>query len=67
MDLDETALDVPRYILENYGNMSSPTILFVLKELWDNKEQDQDDMIFAAGFGPGLTLESCIIEQTAPH
>lgn len=67
MNLDENALDIPKYVLENYGNMSSPTILFVLKELWDNRNQDEDDMIFAAGFGPGLTLESCIIEQTAPH
>lgn len=67
MNLEENALDVPKKILENYGNMSSPTILFVLKELWENRNHDEDDMIFAAGFGPGLTLESCLIEQTAPH
>lgn len=67
MELEDHELEIPRHVLENYGNMSSPTILFVLKELWDNRNLQDDDMIFAAGFGPGLTLESCIIEQTAPH
>ena len=32
-DLDESALDASRAVLRNYGNMSSPTILFVLEAL----------------------------------
>ncbi len=67
MKLGADALSVSRRILSDYGNMSSPTILFVLKELWEKKNLKHDDIIFAAGFGPGLTLESCVIEQTAPH
>ncbi|MBI1183453.1 type III polyketide synthase [bacterium] len=67
MQLDAQALDIPRNILRQYGNMSSPTIIFVLKELWDARFNGRDDLIFAAGFGPGLTLESCLIEQTSPH
>lgn len=47
-------------VLENYGNMSSPTILFVLKELIESKPLD--GKVFAAGFGPGLTLETAFLE-----
>lgn len=46
-------------ILKNYGNMSSVTIFFVLKELWNKKGN-----IFACGFGPGLTMESMILKKT---
>jgi len=67
MSLDEHALDFSRNVLRHYGNMSSPTILFVLKEMWDRVDPESDEMIFSAGFGPGLTLESLLIEQTAVH
>lgn len=67
MDLEVDDLAASKKVLRNFGNMSSPTILFVLKELWDARDKDADEMIFAAGFGPGLTLESCIIEQTGVH
>ncbi len=46
-------------ILNNYGNMSSPTILFVLKLLLENlSEKNHGENIFGLAFGPGLTLES---------
>ena len=53
-------------VLNNYGNMSSPTILFVLKriqqELNDRKSDgDQSGKIFGAAFGPGLTIETFIL------
>jgi predicted naringenin-chalcone synthase len=39
--------------------MSSPTILFVLKELIGNDEKKTGgDAIFTAAFGPGLTIET---------
>lgn len=47
------------HVLKNYGNMSSPTILFVLKELMENNEKKRSgDTIFTAAFGPGLTIET---------
>jgi predicted naringenin-chalcone synthase len=46
-------------VLKNYGNMSSPTILFVLKEMMEAKKQGN---IFAVAFGPGITMESVILE-----
>ena len=42
-------------VLQEYGNMSSPTLLFVLKELMQQKISGS---VFAAAFGPGLTMET---------
>jgi predicted naringenin-chalcone synthase len=42
--------------------MSSPTILFVLKRMIENLN-GSDEKIFAAAFGPGLTMETLILER----
>jgi len=47
----------PSYnVLSKFGNMSSATILFVLKEIMHSKQKGQN--IFASAFGPGLTVET---------
>ena len=53
--------DTSYKILREYGNMSSATVLFVLKEMWDNISADKGAHIFSAAFGPGLTMESVIM------
>ncbi|MEO8412532.1 MAG: type III polyketide synthase [Ginsengibacter sp.] len=52
-------------VLKNYGNMSSPTILFVLKEIMDSLviKKEKQTNIFGAAFGPGLTLETFILSD----
>jgi predicted naringenin-chalcone synthase len=47
-------------VLREYGNMSSATILFVLKDLFQQLQQQEHQNIFAMAFGPGLTLETFI-------
>jgi len=62
-----TAFDVQfsQQILKEYGNMSSTTILFVLKEIWNNLNSgDHGKKILCFAFGPGLTLESMILQIT---
>lgn len=50
-------------VLRNYGNMSSATVLFVLKKIWDKLEIKNDNQnIFSCAFGPGLTLEAMILK-----
>lgn len=44
-------------ILRNYGNMSSPTILFVLNELFKSNPKS-GETIFAMGFGPGISIDT---------
>ena len=52
-------------VLSDYGNMSSPTILFVLKEIMDNLENNPEPAnIFGAAFGPGLTMETFILSYS---
>lgn len=43
-------------VLGEFGNLSSPTILFVLKEILHEKKQVKN--LFGAAFGPGLTVET---------
>jgi predicted naringenin-chalcone synthase len=47
-------------VLKNFGNMSSATILFVLKE-WLSLPKSPGN-ILAIGFGPGLTIETLLLE-----
>jgi predicted naringenin-chalcone synthase len=51
------------HVLNDYGNMSSPTILFVLKEIMDSfkTKKEMPVNIFGAAFGPGLTMETFIL------
>lgn len=46
-------------VLEEYGNMSSPTILFVLNELMQ-EDATKGETIFSLGFGPGLSIETAL-------
>ena len=48
--------------LRDYGNMSSPTILFVLKNMLENAPILRGDKILTAAFGPGLNIETALLE-----
>ncbi len=52
-------------VLNDYGNMSSPTILFVLKEIMNSlgNKKEKKTNIFGAAFGPGLTMETFILSD----
>ena len=62
LDLPGDALDSSREILRRHGNMSSPTILFVLKELLERSMVG--DNTLAIAFGPGLTVETAALAVT---
>ena len=42
-------------VLKQFGNLSSATILFVLKEMM---KENRKKKLFGAAFGPGLTVET---------
>ncbi|MGA1837395.1 type III polyketide synthase [Herbiconiux sp. 11R-BC] len=65
LQLSEAQLAPSRGVLREYGNMSSATILFVLKAImdgWppavDDGEPSSGDRVCAMAFGPGLTVET---------
>ena len=62
LGLNKTEIQSSYDVLREYGNMSSPTILFVLKNIFRELEH-KDEKIFVAAFGPGLTMETMILGQ----
>jgi predicted naringenin-chalcone synthase len=52
--LDKSAAEHSYAVLNEYGNLSSATILFVLKKMMEEKT----DKMFGVAFGPGLTVET---------
>ncbi len=61
IDSGETA--VARNVLANYGNMSSSTIYFVLKEALSNVNKNKYKDMVGCAFGPGLTLEAVLLRN----
>jgi len=64
LDVVEGSLGLPpdatadsRTVLEEYGNMSSPTVLFILDRL---RRRDAPRPCVALGFGPGLAAEAAL-------
>ena len=57
LELQADQIQASYNVLKEYGNMSSPTILFVLNELFEDSTQHNT---FAMGFGPGLSIETSI-------
>jgi predicted naringenin-chalcone synthase len=52
-----------RSILAQYGNMSSPSILFVLNKIQNNKTIKPNESVMAMAFGPGLAVESAFLTK----
>jgi alpha-pyrone synthase len=58
LELPPQALAASRDILRRYGNMSSPTVLFVLESLMGQARSGERGCAMA--FGPGLTAETLL-------
>lgn len=52
LDLRSGSLDAERRVLRGYGNMSAPTVLFVLKDVIESGASGQ---MLACALGPGFT------------
>jgi predicted naringenin-chalcone synthase len=63
LQINEKKNDAAYHVLRNYGNMSSPTVLFVLAEMvWKFTPSDRGENILSFAFGPGLTMESMLLK-----
>ena len=61
--LSDEALDASREVFRTHGNMSSPTVLFILaREL----RRARHGLTLAIGFGPGLAIEAALIAAGPP-
>ncbi|MEN1678961.1 MAG: 3-oxoacyl-[acyl-carrier-protein] synthase III C-terminal domain-containing protein [Planctomycetota bacterium] len=58
LGLPASATDASRAVLAEYGNMSSPTVLFVLRRLQQSGATGPTVLL---AFGPGLTAEAALV------
>ncbi|MAP64187.1 MAG: type III polyketide synthase [Microbacterium sp.] len=66
LDLDAAALDASRHVLRTHGNMSSATLLFILRDLLVGDVLADGATVGALAFGPGLTVESARLTKRTP-
>ncbi len=66
LELKPNQISASREVLAEYGNMSSATILFVLKKLMQSDLQPEQ-RILSMAFGPGLTIESGLFSVHHPQ
>jgi len=62
LSLTEEQMQPSRKVLKNFGNMSSASILFVLKEIMDSQIVKPGEHLCAVAFGPGLTMEVALLK-----
>lgn len=60
-DLSDDALMLSRNVLRNFGNMSSATVMFVLRDIM--AQASPAGLGCAMAFGPGVTLESMLFHK----
>jgi alkylresorcinol/alkylpyrone synthase len=59
LHLHQGELNLEREVLRDYGNMSAPTVLFVLERLL---EQGLPERVLMTAFGPGFTCAGLMLE-----
>jgi len=62
LQLSDEQTEPSRAVLRQYGNMSSASILFVLKELFSRTLLQPDEWLCAIAFGPGLSMEMAFLK-----
>ncbi|HET9812850.1 MAG TPA: type III polyketide synthase [Sphingomicrobium sp.] len=59
LSLNQGELNLEREVLRDYGNMSAPTVLFVLERLL---ERGLPERVLMTAFGPGFTCSGLLLE-----
>ena len=65
LELSPDALAASRAVLRDYGNMSSATVMFILREMLHDDALASGATIAGLAFGPGLTVESALLTKRA--
>jgi len=60
-------LEASMHVLAQYGNMSSPSVLFALEEALRSGRPDGDGDFWLASFGAGFSAHSCRLGSSHAH
>ncbi|CAM0884302.1 unnamed protein product [Alopecurus aequalis] len=69
LQLDPEKLAASRHVLSEYGNMSGPTVIFVLDEIRRRRRHEKQTLGshglgVLLGLGPGMTVETMLLQAT---
>lgn len=64
LDLPKTSLNDARAVLQDFGNMSSPTVLFVLERFLERRRRNEIEGGYGvlAALGPGFSCEQVLLQ-----
>ncbi|EMS62468.1 Stilbene synthase 3 [Triticum urartu] len=68
--LDSEKLAASRHVLSEYGNMSGPTVIFVLDEIRRRRGElgvGRDGLGVLLGLGPGISVETIVLHATGNY
>ncbi|MDD5686879.1 MAG: 3-oxoacyl-[acyl-carrier-protein] synthase III C-terminal domain-containing protein [Elusimicrobia bacterium] len=63
--IDKKKLQYTREILKNYGNMSSPTVIFVLDNIIQNNTIKENGIVILLAFGAGFQIQAALLKKYA--
>jgi alkylresorcinol/alkylpyrone synthase len=64
LSLSEDQMTATRSVLRDFGNMSSPTVLFVLDRIMRERHNGFDSCM-AVAYGAGMSMHACLLERAA--
>ncbi|MFC0559016.1 type III polyketide synthase [Halalkalibacter alkalisediminis] len=66
LHIDESMINVSKEILRKHGNMSSPTVLYVLEQIM-LEEHEENEYGLMAALGPGFSSELVLVNWKGVH
>jgi alkylresorcinol/alkylpyrone synthase len=64
LSLSDTQLAHTRAVLKEFGNMSSPTVLFILERIMQESVTAQNgEWCLACAYGAGLSMHACLLKR----
>jgi predicted naringenin-chalcone synthase len=65
LSLSDTQLAQTRSVLKEFGNMSSPTVLFILERIMqESGSAENGEWCLACAYGAGLSMHACLLQRT---
>ena len=64
LNIDPVSLEASRFVLAEYGNMSSPCVLYILKRWMETKEFLDGEPALMVSYGAGVSINGACLRWT---